>query len=40
MLKLKSKIGPKGQVIIPKPIREILGFEPGGMYTFIYAKTR
>ncbi|MCK4492270.1 MAG: AbrB/MazE/SpoVT family DNA-binding domain-containing protein [Candidatus Altiarchaeales archaeon] len=29
MLKLKSKIGPKGQVVIPKPIRDALGFESG-----------
>lgn len=29
MVKLYSKIGPKGQVLIPKPIREIAGLHPG-----------
>jgi AbrB family looped-hinge helix DNA binding protein len=34
MLKLKSRIGPKGQVVIPKPIRENFGLEPGGIVYF------
>lgn len=29
MIKLKSKIGPKGQVVIPKPIRDTFGFKSG-----------
>lgn len=29
MLKLKRKIGSKGQVVIPKPIREELGIHTG-----------
>ncbi|ODS38899.1 MAG: hypothetical protein A7316_06760 [Candidatus Altiarchaeales archaeon WOR_SM1_86-2] len=34
MLKLKSRIGPKGQVVIPKPIRDSFGFEPGSEVYF------
>jgi len=33
-LNLKSRIGPKGQVVIPKPIRESFGLEPGGVVCF------
>ena len=29
MLNLKSKVGPKGQVVIPKPIREQYKINPG-----------
>ncbi len=29
MVKLQSKLGPKGQVLIPKPIREVAGLMPG-----------
>jgi len=29
MVKLKVKVGPKGQIVIPKVIREKLGIEPG-----------
>ena len=37
MIKLKSKIGPKGQVVIPKPIRESFGFEPGeNVYFYVH----
>lgn len=38
MLKLKSKIGPKGQVVIPKPIRDSFGFEPGESVYFYVQK--
>ena len=27
-MKLKTKVGPKGQIVIPKPIREKLGIAP------------
>jgi AbrB family looped-hinge helix DNA binding protein len=27
-MKLKTKVGPKGQIVIPKPIREKLGIGP------------
>lgn len=29
MLELKAKIGPKGQFVLPKPIRDELGIKPG-----------
>jgi AbrB family looped-hinge helix DNA binding protein len=34
MLKLRSKVGPKGQVVIPKPIREQYGLESGNIIYF------
>lgn len=29
MLSLKSKVGPKAQVVIPKPVRDAMGIRPG-----------
>jgi len=29
MVRLKVRVGPKGQIVIPKAIRERLGIEPG-----------
>jgi len=34
MLRLKSKIGPKGQAVIPKEIRELMGIRPGSEVVF------
>jgi AbrB family looped-hinge helix DNA binding protein len=34
MLRLKSKLGPKGQAVIPKEIREMMGIRPGSEVVF------
>ena len=34
MLRLKSKLGPKGQAVIPKEIRELMGIRPGSEVVF------
>lgn len=34
MIKEKMKIGPKGQVVIPKVFRKTLGFSPGSTVIF------
>jgi len=33
-MRMKSKVGPKGQAVIPKEIRDILGIEPGSEVVF------
>ena len=33
-MKLRGKVGPKGQAVIPKEIREMLGIEPGSEVIF------
>lgn len=32
-MKLKVKVGPKGQIVIPKPIRERMGINPSDVVT-------
>lgn len=34
MLRLKAKLGPKAQVVIPQPVRERLGVRPGDEVAF------
>lgn len=34
MIRLKSKIGERGQVVIPKPIREMFNLNSGGTVSF------
>jgi AbrB family looped-hinge helix DNA binding protein len=33
-MRLKSKVGPKGQAVIPKEVRDILGIAPGDEVVF------
>jgi len=33
-MRLKSKVGPKGQAVIPKEVRDILGISPGDEVIF------
>ena len=33
-MRLKSKVGPKGQAVIPKEVRDILGIVPGDEVLF------
>jgi AbrB family looped-hinge helix DNA binding protein len=33
-MRLKSKVGPKGQAVIPKEVRDILGIAPGDEVIF------
>jgi len=34
MIKIRSKLGERGQVVIPKPIREMLNLHPGEKLSF------
>jgi len=34
MLRLKRRLGPKGQVVIPKKIRDVIGIRPGSEVVF------
>lgn len=40
MRRLKSKIGPKGQAVIPKPIRDEMGWHPGDEVMFHVERRR
>lgn len=31
---LKTRLGAKAQVVLPKPVREVLGLEPGDEFAF------
>ncbi len=33
-MRLKAKVGPKGQAVIPKEVRDILGIAPGDEVVF------
>lgn len=34
MIEFRAKVGPKGQVVIPKPLRDEYGIEPQGTVVF------
>lgn len=34
MVEFRARVGPKGQVVIPKPLRDGHGIEPRGMVVF------
>lgn len=37
-MKLRSKVGPKGQAVIPKEVRDLLGIAPGDEVVFEVSK--
>jgi AbrB family looped-hinge helix DNA binding protein len=37
-MRLRSRVGPKGQAVIPKEVREILGISPGDEVVFEVGK--